>query len=312
MCIAILNKSNQLSRKTLKNCWDSNDDGGGIMFVRDGVLNVFKQPNTSPTDFDALYLAYATAFRHRDKHTPIVLHFRIATHGMTPDFLHPFLVTDTLGFVHNGILAGLGTHEYSDTAFLRDMLRELPTPMTGNVQGLVGPQIMLMMLHKFIGAGNKLIFLDNTGDFEIINEEAGIWDDGNWFSNSSYKERGVRYYGSYAMYDYDKPWADGAYGAKPTAKVSSKSQAYYDDLDLLEEDEWNKSFDAQDKTILVEVENLSPLIEAHEVIDVKAHCSSCAKDTYVTMYAECSECGAYNLKAESAVIAWQDSNGLVL
>lgn len=87
MCIAILNKSNQLSRKTLKNCWDSNDDGGGIMFVRDGVLNVFKQPNTSPTDFDALYLAYATAFKHRDKHTPIVLHFRIATHGMTPDFL---------------------------------------------------------------------------------------------------------------------------------------------------------------------------------------------------------------------------------
>lgn len=311
MCIAILNKSNQLSRKTLKNCWDSNDDGAGFMYVRDGVLNVFKQPNTSPADFDSLYVAYATAFKHRDKHTPMVLHFRIATHGMTPEFLHPFLVTDTLGFVHNGIINGLGTHDYSDTAFLRDMLRELPEPMTGNVQGLVGTQIMLTMLHKFIGAGNKLIFLDNTGDFEIVNEEAGMWDDGNWFSNSSYKERGVRYYGSHAVYTGSK-WDYSAYsGGYGTAKITSKSQAYYDDLDLLEESEWNKSFGLKDKAVLVEVEKLSPLIEAQEVIDVKAHCSSCDKDTYVTMYAECSECGTYNVKAESAVYAWQDSNGIM-
>lgn len=289
MCIAILNKSNQLSRKTLKNCWDSNDDGAGFMYVKDKTLQIFHQPNLSPDDFNSLYLAYCTAYKHRDKDTPIVLHFRIATHGLTPEFLHPFAVSDTLGFVHNGILHGMGTHEYSDTAELRDLLADLPKVMTKSVAGLLNPRLMFSMLQHFIGKGNKLIFLDNLGDFEIINEAAGAWDNGNWFSNNSYKERGVRYYGSYAIRDYGKG-VGSAYG--------KKDAKYYSDFDwdALDEKEWNDSFG----TALLPA---STQEFDSKLVEQTYHCSTCKAETPVNAYSECLECGEYNIKAESDVIA---------
>jgi len=302
MCIAILNKSNQLSRKTLKNCWDSNDDGAGIMYVKDKKLELFRQPNLSPDDFNSLYLAYCTAYKQRDKDTPVVLHFRIATHGLTPEFLHPFAVSDTLGFVHNGILSGLGTHEYSDTAELRDLLRELPKSMTKSVAGLLNPRLMFTMLQQFIGVGNKLIFLDNIGDFEIVNEKAGSWDGGNWFSNSSYKERGVRYYGSMAMYG-------STYTPKSTFGTAYKStyDSIYDD-ESLETDFWNKSFIKEPKAIVEKGYSWEDYDLDAPFVDSTYPCECCGdKEAHVNFEGECVTCLHYIPASVNDVIQKMDS-----
>jgi hypothetical protein len=148
---------------------------------------------------------------------------------------------------------------------------------------------MFAMLQQFIGVGNKLIFLDNVGDFEIVNESAGTWDGGNWFSNSSYKERGVRYYGSYAVRDYGKG-VGSAYG--------KKDAKYYTDFDWdkVDEAEWNASFGT---AVLPE----STQEFDSGVVAQTYHCSTCKAETAVNVFAECLECGEYNIKAEGDVIA---------
>jgi hypothetical protein len=35
---------------------------------------------------------------------------------------------------------------------------------------------------------SKLIFMDNTGNTKIFNEDKGVWDNDVWYSNSSYKK----------------------------------------------------------------------------------------------------------------------------
>jgi hypothetical protein len=47
---------------------------------------------------------------------------------------------------------------------------------------------MLDMLDAFIGGGSKLVFLNDNDDYFIVNEQAGHWNMGCWFSNSSYKQ----------------------------------------------------------------------------------------------------------------------------
>ena len=186
MCIAIMNPSNvTLKKKVIKNCWDNNYNGAGLLFVNQqtGKLDTFKEL----TNFDKYYDAY-TNIRKNHKESTIILHFRIATHGgVTESNCHPFIVDDTLGFVHNGIISGVpDSKEHSDTyMFNEHILKRLPKDFIYNdvIKDLIG---------DYIGY-SKLVFLDVNNDHHIIGEEKGIWDLGGcWFSNSSYKE--VDYY----------------------------------------------------------------------------------------------------------------------
>jgi hypothetical protein len=59
---------------------------------------------------------------------------------------------------------------------------------------------------------SKLIFLDRHGKHEIFNEDKGLWDEGIWYSNSSYKPKiavtttNVSKYDTYKYYpSYVKP-----------------------------------------------------------------------------------------------------------
>jgi predicted glutamine amidotransferase len=121
MCIAILNtkKGGKLPKKQIQNSWDNNDMGSGLLWNKDGKLNVFKS-------YD--YEEYVDKYNElRDDNTigTIVLHFRIATSGYNGEHnLHPFLVNDDLGFVHNGVIKGLGNKTFSDTYEFNDMLKK--------------------------------------------------------------------------------------------------------------------------------------------------------------------------------------------
>lgn len=179
MCIAILNTPKQiLSKETLNNCWINNGDGAGMLYIQDGKLTVFKELDS----FKKYYNHYKDA-KKKNKKSWFVLHFRISTHGKVNETnCHPFLVNDSLGFVHNGMIYGLErSTELSDTyLFNQTILKGLP-------QGFEHNEAIKNLLDSFID-GSKLIFLNDKNEWSIVNESAGHWADGNWFSNRTYEK----------------------------------------------------------------------------------------------------------------------------
>jgi len=178
MCIAILNKKGStLKKKLLANCWENNYDGAGFMYTDGSNIVVHKELK----DFDSYYAAYAAA-RKNFPSSHIVLHFRISTHGAVNEAnAHPFLVNKRLGFVHNGIISGMANStKYSDTyMFNKDILKPLPVGFELNKD-------ILDVVEDAIGSYNKLIFLNSDNEYAIVNEAAGHWENGCWFSNRSY------------------------------------------------------------------------------------------------------------------------------
>jgi hypothetical protein len=176
MCIAILNKQGQLGSIQLENSWKNNNEGGGLMWVQDGKLQTFKTYNYN--DFEDMYFS----LRSNPNIGNVVLHFRIATSGFkNPINLHPFLVNENLGFVHNGIISGLGTADHSDTYQFNELLQKLPTDFLSN-------ESIVHFISEYI-TSSKLVFLDSQDNYCIMNEKYGHWDEtqDNWFSNDSYK-----------------------------------------------------------------------------------------------------------------------------
>lgn len=175
MCIAILNTKSTLPSGYIKNSWDNNNQGGGLLFVRAGKLDTFKTYNYKE------FLNKYNELRKDKKIKTIVLHFRIATSGFEKYVnLHPFLVRNDLGFVHNGIISGLGNNERSDTYEFNETLKKLPVNFLRN-------DSILELISKYIGY-SKLVFLDSQNKHTIVNEGLGIWEGGDWFSNDSYKD----------------------------------------------------------------------------------------------------------------------------
>lgn len=190
MCIAILNtkKAGRLPKQQIKNSWDNNDMGSGILWNKDGKLNVFKS-----YDYED-YIEKYNEIRDDKSVGNIVLHFRIATSGYNGEHnLHPFLVNDGLGFVHNGVIKGLGNKSFSDTYEFNDMLKKFK-------HNFLMCDMTKYFISEYIGY-SKLIFLDNKDKYTIINEELGKWSSGNWYSNDSYKQvNDYKYYGNKKVY----------------------------------------------------------------------------------------------------------------
>lgn len=208
MCIAIYNNNDLLTKKTLNNCWTSNDDGAGMLWVQDGQLQTFKELKS----FKVFWKKYREV---REITTKVVLHFRIRTHGhVNVDNIHPFIVDDTVGFVHNGIISEFSdyTSPYSDTWHFNEFLKTMPKNFTKS-------NAVVTLLQDYIGTYNKLVFLNSDNEVTIINEKAGIWDGESWFSNNSYKDSSLRYYGH---------------------KLATPAKSI--DWDYDDEESWNRSF----------------------------------------------------------------------
>lgn len=183
MCIAILNQKSTLEFETLKNSFDNNNQGAGLLFAENNILKAYKT-----YDFNE-FTEFYYSLRNRIN-TPIVLHFRIATSGFSEINLHPFFVNKGLAFVHNGVFSGLGNKEFSDTYQFCEMLKKLPQDFLKNKA--------IFELLNFRIERSKLIFLDSSNNYTILNENLGIWDNsGNWYSNDSYlKSNDFWYYGN--------------------------------------------------------------------------------------------------------------------
>jgi len=286
MCIAIMNAGKMLPKKKLSNCWTYNDDGAGMLFIQDGKLVAEKFANKGGDSFDKFYQRYTEVKTSVSGEQPMLLHFRIATHGMSEEYLHPFFVTSELGLVHNGVIRGFGSQDKSDTAEFTELLSTIPNVGMEMLDNL----FIEDAIYEYLGGTNKLIFLDNEGEYRIFGEKMGEWIGDNWFSNDSHT-KAIRYYGSTAVasgstFSYD--W-DDAYDNEEELKAYNESFFNTDDIESIEEFEeiaWDEK---------------APL---HGTYD----CNVCeTHDTDVNYNAECMKCGAYLLDAVDEVMElWED------
>jgi len=195
MCIAIMKSANKkINKATLKRCYDANPDGAGFMFAENKKLNVQKGYFT----FKEFYKEYKP---HENKQ--VLLHFRIKTHGpIDKTNCHPFLVNSGLGFIHNGIISGYGDSKESDTiAFNKAILKKI-VAKHGNNSLFDDP--MVELIENVIGY-SKLVFLDRHGNYKIMNEEKGSWNDGVWYSNNSWKKpEPIKYIPNYSRRSVSK------------------------------------------------------------------------------------------------------------
>ena len=182
MCIAIANvKNNPLSDEQIRNCWENNSDGAGILYKENGMLKTFKTM-TSVEHFLKKYKKVITQ-------SNCLIHFRITSAGSkTVANCHPFMVNQFLGMIHNGTISSskyVKTGDESDTqSFTKQVLRGMP-------DGFLDYPVLQKMVGEAVGAGSKLAFMDIDEKFTIINSEAyGAHSDalGNWYSNKSYEQ----------------------------------------------------------------------------------------------------------------------------
>jgi hypothetical protein len=178
MCIAIYKpEGKEIERETLERCYDSNPDGAGYMFHKNDKLYVKK----GFFSFSEFWQSY-----RRDRTKECVIHFRIKTHGqINKDNCHPYLVNDKFAFVHNGVISGYTDNNKSDTWLFNEDVIQPFVNKWGNLGLFEDP--VKKLIESRIGY-SKLIFMDNTGNTKIFNEDKGYWDDDVWYSNTSYRK----------------------------------------------------------------------------------------------------------------------------
>lgn len=177
MCIAIYKPKDMIIAKAnLEQCFKSNPDGAGFLISKNKRL-IMKKGFFTFNEFYEAYEKYANE--------QALIHFRIRTHGdLSKNNCHPFMINTGLGFIHNGVISGFGVEDISDTSHFNNSIFKPLVEKYGN-QVIFEPAIQNLVEAR-IGY-SKLAFLDRHGNHKIFNESKGVWDDGIWYSNTSYK-----------------------------------------------------------------------------------------------------------------------------
>ena len=230
MCIAIMKSANKkISKSTLRRCYDANPDGAGFMYAEDKQLVVNKGYFT----FKEFYKEYKP---HGDKQ--VLIHFRIKTHGpINKDNCHPFLVNSGLGFIHNGIISGYGSSIKSDTIEFNEAILQKIVSKHGNNSLFDDP--MVELIENVIGY-SKLVFLDRHGNYTIMNEKKGNWNDGVWYSNMSWKKPEPVKHTNYLSHPYQRYTAPSNHHKVGDWVMVGEDYTYGtgDNTVIIEKDEW--------------------------------------------------------------------------
>jgi hypothetical protein len=243
MCIAILTTPGTYITKTqFQNSWENNYNGAGFMYNDDNnKLHVVKEM----LNWETLYKKYEKA-REKYPNATFGLHFRISNRGViNRENCHPFKVNNELAFIHNGTVMNVDSHHAkSDTnIFNREILRKLPQI---DVDYLDNPAVK-QILEEFIGR-SKMVFLDNYGNFSILNEfeHGGYWENGIWYSNDSHEQ--VSLYVDMGGERVLRSRLDANGNLKPTPDYSSRSAGYNSSsgVDDAWQGGWANRYDARD------------------------------------------------------------------
>ena len=195
MCIAIYKPADgKISRERLFEAYNANPDGWGVMWSDKDSVECLK----GCYDFNSFYSLFRLL---ENAKKDVVVHFRTASSGsISNEKCHPFYVNKDLAFVENGNL-----YEYSDCfadkwkddrtdiqRFNDEVLQKLP------VNFLYKPTIRKRLEDYCKGNQTKMVFMDSYGRVAIVNEEAGEWSNGCWYSNGGIENYiGYGYSGAY-------------------------------------------------------------------------------------------------------------------
>lgn len=207
MCIAIVKPAGKwVSKDALYHSFLANPNGAGYAFLKDGEV-IIKKGFFSFKDFFKAYSKDVTA------DVPAMAHFRIATRGPKDEAnCHPFAI-DNGALMHNGPCLNYkhcnGDKDRSDSRqFAEDMVKTLSFDTI---------KAILPIISGFAGS-EKIAFMFTNGEFLIANETEGLWSEGCWYSNSSFRgyfsETGSAYRGA--------NWGTGS-GYRPTGYGTSSA-----------------------------------------------------------------------------------------
>ena len=205
--------------ETIRTMWDANPDGAGLMYLAKPGKN--KKGLTKPVvHIEKGFMKLIDLEKRLDTLSkkfdlakiPVVLHFRITTHGGTcKELTHPFPVTSsvsllkstwcetTLGVAHNGIISSVRPRKgLSDTAeYISAQLAYLYKAMPEFYKNKSAMQMVQQAINS------KMAFL--TRDGEIYTTGNFINENGILYSNDSYLPFESKW-GSYLKTPYGGSW----------------------------------------------------------------------------------------------------------
>lgn len=194
------------------NMFKNNRDGAGLMYASNGKVYIekgFMKFEDFQNKLEELELKYGL------KNLPLVMHFRITTHGGTkPENCHPFPVTDSEGMLkkrkcstdvaiaHNGIIDISPRKGISDT--MEYVLSQL-APLKKAVPKFYENKYLLQMIYNAIDS--KMVIMNGKGQLVYIGNF--IEEDGVKYSNYTYAYSSkFSFPYSYSGYDGCVPFED--------------------------------------------------------------------------------------------------------
>ena len=239
MCLAIYKpKGEPVPLKRLKTGFARNPHGAGFAYVaKDGRVKIQKGFFT----FESFYNAYLNI---GGKKKAMLIHFRWATKGSkTKANCHPFPLPNNQAMVHNGtiqrILCKDGGSDSSN--FAKRVLSPIIKKDSDFIHTVAGQKLINLAIGE-----SKVAVLDEDGNATIFNENKGHWDGEIWYSNETYKLRGLRNKSSL----YTKAGIRKAVSSKDIlrpmkdyhASNRGRGRSYIDDLQdqLTLEEKWKK------------------------------------------------------------------------
>lgn len=279
MCVIAVKKKGiaMPSNDSIKAMWEANEDGAGFMYALDGQVHI-KKGFMKLTDMTKALLSLEKHLMKKGTNltdVPMVMHFRITTHGGTSaGNTHPFAITKNekvlaetdvvtdLGLAHNGIINSVSTTTtptLSDTmVYITDVLAPLKMINNDFYKSAYGKELM----ENTIGF-SKFAFLDKNGDIELVGDfkhgtKAGTTD--LLFSNLSHEYtsftsyKGSYNYGYSFENAYDYTWQTDEDYLKPISKddhahlspisiITDKSVIVEELLEIKVDDLWYMNMD---------------------------------------------------------------------
>lgn len=187
--------------QTIENMWYGNSDGAGFMYAENGKVYIRKGFMEYSQFRKALDELAAT---HDMTQLPLVMHFRITTHGGTkPANCHPFPITDSIGVLskletkcrvgvaHNGVIDITPRKGISDTM---EYIASQLAPLSRAVPEFYKNKHLIEMIYN--ATSSRLAFLARDGSIYTVGDF--IEDGGMLYSNTSYR--------------YSRSWRDFNYG----------------------------------------------------------------------------------------------------
>lgn len=181
MCVAILApKGKVIGNRQLAAGWYSNSDGGGMAYIdNDGKVRISK----GFMEYNPFQKEYERIVKEYGNNGPMLVHMRIRSAGSkNKENTHPFPIKNG-ALIHNGTMFtpkfDQNTKDMkSDTRIFAETLFNILTKEDVDDA--------MKDLSDAVG-WNKIALLWDGGEYSIINERSGQWNDGIWYSNGSCK-----------------------------------------------------------------------------------------------------------------------------